>query len=526
MIAHLAQSLNSLGQRVRRCLPHRTPAPAPILPGPRPLPLALPHAPLPAFVETDPVAQAYRSLLGDLDWTHFPERSTDRPWPGKRPARRAPFVAAYLVKLHEGKRSMPALRAFLLKHPALVYLLGFPLVPEPTLPHGFDLAASVPTGRQFSRVLRDLSNDALQFLLDSSVSCIIAALPPELQERFGDVISGDTKHILAWVKENNPKAYIKEGRFDKERQPKGDKDCKLGVKRRRNRSPDADAAAAEVASAPATPAPATTTPATPPTPTSEAKPATQRAAADDIYWGYASGVVATKVPGWGEVVLAERTRPFNESDISYFFPLMADTERRLGRRPRYGAWDCAYDAHYVYDYFTAAGGFAAVPLNPGPRGNGRRFAQDGTPLCAAELPMTLQFTYQHRADLVAHTREKFRCPLLYPNATAACCPIADAHWDKGGCTTTIAQGPGSRIRHILDREGQEYKQVFKQRTATERINSQAVELGIERPKLRNQRSITNQNTLTYVLMNVRLLERIEQRSVATAHAEGGRTARA
>lgn len=35
----------------------------------------------------------------------------------------------------------------------------------------------------------------------------------------------------------------------------------------------------------------------------------------------------------------------------------------------------------------------------------------------------------------------------------------------------------------------------------ERINSQALDLGIERPKLRNQRSIANQNTLIYVLIN-------------------------
>lgn len=526
MIAHLALSLNSLGRRLRPLLPRRSSLAPRFSPGPRPLPLALSRAPLPAFVETDPVAQAYRSLLGDLDWAHFPERPTTRPWPGKRPARRAPFVAAYLVKLHEGKRSMPALRAFLIQHPALLYLLGFPLVPDPAVPHGFDVAASTPTARQFSRVLRDLSNDALQFLLDSSVSAIIAALPPDLQQRFGDVISGDTKHILAWVKENNPKAYIKEGRYDKDRQPTGDLDCKLGVKRRRNRSPEAGIAEAQAPSTTAPPANTATAPAIPPTPASEAKPATQRAAADDIYWGYASGVVATKVTGWGEVVLAERTRPFNESDISYFFPLMADTERRLGRKPRYGAWDTAYDAHYVYDYFDAAGGFAAVPFNPGPRGAGRRFAPDGRPLCAAELPMTMQFTYQHRADLVEHTREKFRCPLLYPSATAECCPIGDAHWDKGGCSTTIAQGPGSRIRHQLDRESQHYKAVFKQRTATERINSQAVELGIERPKLRNQRSLANQNTLLYVLLNLRLLERSEQRSLATAHAEGGPMSRA
>src|SRR5262245_49128279 len=112
MIAQLTQSLNHLRQRLlRRTLP------APLRPsvtaGPRPLPLAHPDAPLPAFVSACPVAQEYRALLGALDWAHFPERSTERPWPGKHPAPRAPFVAAFLVKLHEDKRYMSDLRAFL-----------------------------------------------------------------------------------------------------------------------------------------------------------------------------------------------------------------------------------------------------------------------------------------------------------------------------------------------------------------------------------------------------------------------------
>ena len=50
----------------------------------------------------------------------------------------------------------------------------------------------------------------------------------------------------------------------------------------------------------------------------------------------------------------------------------------------------------------------------------------------------------------------------------------------------------------------------KTRTATERINSLAVELGIERPKLRNQRAISNLNTLIYVLLNLRAWRRIRQ----------------
>jgi hypothetical protein len=41
-------------------------------------------------------------------------------------------------------------------------------------------------------------------------------------------------------------------------------------------------------------------------------------------------------------------------------------------------------------------------------------------------------------------------------------------------------------------------------------------VGIERPKLRNQRSITNQNSLTYVLLNLR----VQQRKHSQAAAEG------
>ena len=149
-----------------------------------------------------------------------------------------------------------------------------------------------------------------------------------------------------------------------------------------------------------------------------------------------------------------------------------------------------------------------MPFNPGPRGAGRTFAPDGTPLCAANLPMTLQFTYQHRSDLIEHTREKYRCPLLYPSASGELCPIADAHFAKGGCTTTIAASAGARIRHLLDRESEAYKQLYALRTMVERINSQAEALEILHPKLRRGTAIANRNTLTYVLINLRALTRI------------------
>ena len=175
--------------------------PAPVVPLSRPhlACLAQPDAALPAFVAHDAVTRKYLDLLGPLDWAQFPERPTNHPWPGPTPAPRAPYVAAYLVKLNEGLRSMGKLRTYLLEHPALVWSLGFPLVAAPTAGQGFDVARSVPTRRQLGRVLRELDNAAAQFLLDGTVHLLRQELPADVD--FGDVISLDTKHIIAWVKD-------------------------------------------------------------------------------------------------------------------------------------------------------------------------------------------------------------------------------------------------------------------------------------------------------------------------------------
>ncbi len=63
------------------------------------------------------------------------------------------------------------------------------------------------------------------------------------------------------------------------------------------------------------------------------------------------------------------------------------------------------------------------------------------------------------------------------------------------------------MRVTLDRESPLYKAIYTQRTAAERINSQAQALGIERPKVRNIRSVKNLNTLIYLSINVRALNR-------------------
>lgn len=462
---------------------------------------------LPPFVTDSPVAMRYWHLLGALDWQHFPERDTERVWPGVKPMRRAPYVAAFLVKLDAGLRHMTDLRNYLVAHPALVWLLGFDLTPNARCTCGFDPDACLPCQRQFSRVLRTLPNASLQFLLDGTVQLVSHELPADLH--FGDEIALDTKHILAWVKENNPNRFAPH-RCDKTIQPKGDPDCKLGCKERTNQrkaSTDAPSGAQTDPQSTAVAAPAPV-PTSVPTPTTNPLPAAALAIGT-FYWGYASGIVTAKVPGWGEFVLAEFTQPFNAGETTYFLPLMQAVERRLGFRPRFGALDAAFDAFYVYEYFDLAGGFAAVPLVD--RGKPTRpFDAEGRPLCDAGLVMPLKYCFTDHSHVVPHERARYVCPLLYPVATGQACPIQHKRWPDRGCVSTLPTSCGTRIRNQLDRKSEAYKQLYAQRTTTERIFSQAKQLGIERPKLRNQQSIANSNTLTYVLLNLYAWQRAHQ----------------
>lgn len=446
---------------------------------------------LPGFVRRSAIAKKYLEFLSPLAWDQLPQRPP--PPQSQQPGiSYAAFAAACLVKLDQQLVSMSDLRDYLLDHPELGWLLGFPCQPNARFHEGTTPQLSLPTARHLTRLLRHIPNDIFQRLLDSTVHLLQTEFD-QLGLTLGETVSLDTKHILAWVTENNPKSYLPESkRLDKTRQPKGDRDCKLGCKRKRNRPPVQEQGQ-------------------PFTPTKEPHPPTNFSPKDEYYWGYASGVVVAKIPGWGEFVLAELTQTFDCDDLTYFFPLLAQVEQRLGRKPVYGALDAAFDAFYVYDYFYQAGGFAAVPFVGRGGFKKRLFDKVGLPLCQAGLPMPLKSTYWSKSSLVEHEAGRYACPLLFPNPTASACPVDHKNWLKGGCLTSMPTAAGARIRYQLDRDSEAYKRLYNQRSANERINAQAKALGIERPKLRNRQAIVNRNTLIYILINLRALHRIRQR---------------
>lgn len=164
----------------------------------------LPENRLPRLVRECPTAMRYIHLLGKLDWTHFPERPDQRIWPDFPSIPFSAFAAACLLKINHNLVYMSDLRQYSVEHPALVWVFGFPVAPFVRFPWGFDAEASLPTERHFCRLLWQIPLKTLDYLLDGTVQRIRNELSREVDD-FGQAISLDTKHIIAWVKENNPK---------------------------------------------------------------------------------------------------------------------------------------------------------------------------------------------------------------------------------------------------------------------------------------------------------------------------------
>jgi hypothetical protein len=154
---------------------------------------------LPGFVRDCPAAIRLLDLIGPLAWHQFPERNLMRDW-GRITIPYTAFSAACLWKLNEDLVSMDDLHRYLVEHPAFIWLLGFPLTCSLKFPCGFDPSASLPTPRHFTRMLRTIPNEIIQFMLTDSVRLIRQELT-SLNVSTGDCVSLDTKHILAWVKE-------------------------------------------------------------------------------------------------------------------------------------------------------------------------------------------------------------------------------------------------------------------------------------------------------------------------------------
>ncbi len=462
------------------------------------------------LLEADPVVQRYRAFFALFDWRVVPELTVKPSQPGKRPHPTSAYFKALLLKRQEGFAYCTQLRHFLVEHPLLVLELGFRPVLDVSQPYGFDVQKTVPTARWFSHKQRTLEQPVLQARLSATVQDLCEEIPG-----LGEVVAFDVTHIYAWVRENNLRVYAKD-RYKKEVQPRGDRDCRLGVKKSSNKAASEQAsdehsvggAPAQDKKPPKAKQGSTTKLAQGAKPEAGKKRVEKKEEKESL-WGYGSGVASATVAGYGDVVLAEYTQRFNENDITYFLPLYIRTVGALGFLPTHLAADAAFDAWYVYQMVAHRGGIAAVPLNSHGHPDSERDG-DGVPFCAKGLLMHPTFQFAHT---YGYRTQRFRCPLLFPTPSGQRCDHAQFLKGKG-CVKDLNWEAGGQMRVTLDRDGPLFHAVYDQRTSTERLNSQSKELGLKRPKVRNIHSVRNLNTLTYLVINARALQRTRQVNAA------------
>ena len=252
--------------------------------------------------------------------------------------------------------------------------------------------------RWFTHQQRTLDHRVLKALFAATVQALLEEIPG-----LGETVAYDVKHIYAWVRENNPREHIKD-RFCKDRQPKGDRDCRVGVKTSSNQEqPDGS--------------------------TKEVK---------EYLWGYGSGIAVATVADYGDVVLAEGTLPFNEADVTHFPALYLQTGAILGFFPLNITADAAFDAWYTYQTCAFRGGIAAIALNSHGHPTFQRDA-DGIPRCPAGLRMQPTYQFQHTKGYCA---QRYRCPLPSPSPPARPASMSNLPKGKAALKTSTSRRAG------------------------------------------------------------------------------------
>jgi len=417
-----------------------------------------------SLVEHDPLVMHYKQIFHVLNFSLLPEPRT-----GPKGNSPEVYAKAFLVMIEEGIESSEKLRQFLVRHPALVVFLGFQLKGiSHELPFGFHIEETVPSARHLRRKLQEFQNSHLKLLLYDTIIRL------QKLELLDGIAAMDTKEILAYVKENNPKQYVKD-RFNKDNIPCGDKTCALGAKPSSNKDANGKKKAR-------------------------------------YFWGYKSGAIFSQTEH-GLVCLSECTSPAAKADVMFFFPLIIPLAL-LGIDVKVFLADAAFDAWYVYAAIDILDAKAYIPINT--RGHEilkQEFGPNGRPVCQRGLEMDNGGKWFDKQK--GYHRQKATCPMVNPTTGKrkkkhenTDCEILNTK--PKGCTRVINLDDPDNLRFAIDRQSREFKDTYKQRTQAERGFSILKNYGIETPIQRNVDSVSNLATLAYCLMNAKVIVKAEK----------------
>lgn len=380
---------------------------------------------------SQPKAKFYDELFLNLDLSELAAATAAT---GRKGFPKEAMLCAFIVMKCEGFSQITDLADYLDNNRLIAHYCGFNICKE------------LPSYWTYDRFIRKLDNELLQKVMQSQVLKLV-----ELGIIDTSFIGLDSTPVAANTRQNNPKSFTK-NKFSKDKQPKADKDCSLGVHTASNQHNERSF---------------------------------------EFYWGYKNHVLVDLMTG---LPVSELTTGANISDATVAIEMLERTNRFLSVKECSFIADKAYDTKSIYNTVkNVYEGECFIPLNTRNTKNVKKLPI-GNPICDAGLAMPRD----GKCCDNGRTRQKYCCPFKQSKTTV--CPCNHKCWNNEkkhkGCTKYITIPDDYRL--AINRDAIEFKAIYNLRTECERYNSRFKSTGQDRLWVRNGNSAKNLNTTAHI----------------------------
>lgn len=384
-----------------------------------------------SFFTSAPKANFYDKLFMNLDLSDFPESTAKT---GRNGYSKRALLRAFIVMKCECFSYITDLLDYLQNNLLIAHYCGF------------DIMRPLPSYWTFDRFIINLDNDFLQKLMQSQVLKL-----SELGIIDTSFIGLDSTPISANTSHNNPKSF-KRNKFSKDKHPKCDKDCGLGVHTASNQINE------------------------------------QRF---EYYWGYKNHVLVDCITG---LPICELTTTANVADSTVALDILSQTNSFLSINECTFLADKGYDAKAIYNAIHEVyRGECVIPLNKRNTKNPKKLSS-GHPICDAGLAMNKDGKFSDNG----RSRQKYCCP--FKRSKSGECPCQHKNWNNGkknrGCTKYVTIPDDYRLS--IDRECVSFKKIYSLRTEAERYNSRFKMTGQERLWVHGINAARNLNSIAHI----------------------------
>lgn len=381
------------------------------------------------FFTSAPKVQFYDKLFINLDLSEFPESTTKT---GRNGFSKKALLCAFIVMKCECFSCITDLVDYLNNNLIIAHYCGF------------NIMKPLPSYWTFDRFIRKLDNNLLKKLMQSQVLKL-----SEIDVIDTSFIALDSTPVSANAHQITQN-HMPKTSFQKNNQPKSDKDCGLGVHTASNQH-------------------------------NERK--------FEYYWGYKNHILVDCITG---LPIYELTTTADVADSTVTLDILSQTNSFLS------VDECTlgYDVKAVYNTVKELyHGECIIPLNKRNAKNPKKLAS-GHPVCEAGLAMHKdgKFTDNGR------TRQKYCCP--FKRSKSGVCPCNHKNWYNGrkcrGCTKYVTLPDDYRLS--IDCECISFKKLYALRTEAERYNSCFKQTGQERLWVHGFNAAQNLNSVAHIAL--------------------------